>query len=154
LGKTGASLGIQHARYEKTDGKSLTVVEYSFDEAELNRAAVNIEKALELPAPTDEQQPQAGKTHREVMLFLEQANRAPGKQSGRTGDKGIIPDISEKALPVYFRKSIQELKEQMVRSETNPLEMTFVVDVHTTVMNGEVKGYTVLEIHNSFPRED
>jgi hypothetical protein len=65
-----------------------------------------------------------------------------------------IPDISEKTLPVYFRKGIQELKEQMVLSEANPLEMTFVVDVHTTVLNGEIKGYTVLEIHDSFPRDD
>ncbi len=153
LGKSGAKLGIQHARYEKTDGEKSTVVEYTFDENELNRAAINIDRALELPPPSA-QEPESGKTHREVMLFLEQANRAPGKQSGRTGDKGVIPDISEKALPVYFRKGIQELKEQMVRSETNPLEMTFVVDVHTTVLNGEVKGYTVLEIHDSFPRDE
>ncbi|WP_411819553.1 hypothetical protein ABFZ85_12240 [Hyphococcus formosus] len=153
LGKGGARLGIQHARYEKTDGEKSTVVEYTFDETELNRAAINIDKALELPTLMVPK-PEPGKTYHEVMLFLEQANRAPGKQSGRTGDKGVIPDISENALPVYFRKGIQELKEQMVLSEANPLEMTFVVDVYTTVLNGEVKGYTVLEIHDSFPRED
>lgn len=153
LGKSGAVLGIQHARYEKSDGVSTTVVEYNFDEQELNRAAVNIERVLELPPPDKATEEHGGKTHREVMLFLEQANRKPGKQSGRTGDRGIIPDLSEKALPVYFRKGIQELKERMVKSEENPLEMTFVVDVHTTMLGDEIRGYTVLEIHDSFPRE-
>lgn len=153
LGKSGAALGIQHARYEKSDGATTTVVEYNFDEKELNRAAINIERALELPPPAKVADDNGGKVHHEKMLFLEQANRKPGKQSGRTGDRGIIPDLSEKALPVYFRKGIRELKERMVKSEENPLEMTFVVDVHATMIGDEIKGYTVLEIHDSFPRE-
>jgi hypothetical protein len=47
-GRKGASLGISHARYEKRheDG-SHTIAEYKFDETELNRAAINIDKALE-----------------------------------------------------------------------------------------------------------
>jgi hypothetical protein len=42
-GKTGASLKIKHARLtrrETRDGDRHTVVEYAFDEVELNRAAV------------------------------------------------------------------------------------------------------------------
>ncbi|MFM8759494.1 MAG: hypothetical protein ACKODS_08135, partial [Methylophilaceae bacterium] len=41
LGKKGAELGVKHARYRKTERE--TVVEYEFDEAELNRAAINID---------------------------------------------------------------------------------------------------------------
>ena len=36
LGKRGATLGIRHARFEKDDGVTRTVVEYAFDENELN----------------------------------------------------------------------------------------------------------------------
>lgn len=81
VGKTGARLGIKQARYEKTDGEKKTVVEYKFDEAELNKASVNIDKALALPAPKKpEDEDQDDKIRSEVMLFLEQANRGPGKE--------------------------------------------------------------------------
>lgn len=154
LGKTGASLGIKQARYEKTDGTKKTVVEYKFDEAELNKAAVNMDKALEAPGPAAKEEEHDGAIHSEVMLFLEQANRGPGKEKGRTGDRGMVPDISESVVPVYFRKRIQGLKERMLQGEENPFSMVFVVDVHAIKVGGEVKGYTVTEIHDSFPRED
>jgi hypothetical protein len=152
LGKKGAELGIIHARYEKTDGDRKTIVEYNFAESELNRAAINIDRALEDPVMIeglmlDADAPANEQIRREVMLFMEQANRGPGKQSGRTGDKGIIPDIFDKPLPVYFRKSFQNLKNQMTK-EVNPLTSAFVVDVHVQYMNGEPKGYVVSEVHD------
>jgi hypothetical protein len=153
LGKTGARLGIKQARFEKVDGERRTVVEYSFDEAELNKAAINIDRALEATSkPADDPQPDS-KIQTEVMLFLEQANRGPGKEKGRTGDRGMVPDISESVVPVYFRQGIQGLKERMLQGEQNPFAMVFVVDVHAIRVAGEVKGYTVTEIHDSFPRE-
>lgn len=155
VGKTGARLGIKQARYEKTDGEKKTVVEYKFDEAELNKASVNMDKALALPAPKKpEDKDQDDKIRSEVMLFLEQANRGPGKEKGRTGDRGCVPDISDKVLPVYFRQSIQGLKEKMLQGKDNPFAMVFVVDVYATRMDGEIKGYTVTEIHDSFERDD
>jgi hypothetical protein len=154
LGKSGAQLGITHARYEKDDGNKRTVVEYNFDEAELNRAAINIENQLRLPAPLLTDELADGEMHSEVMLFLEQANRGPGKEKGRTLDRGVIPDVSEKTLPVYFRKSIQSLKEKMLLGQDNPFETVFVVSVHVTKLNGEPQAYTVTDIHDSFPRPD
>lgn len=152
LGKGGASLGLRHAKFEKGTGDKKTIIEYSFDETELNRAAANIDEALgSLSKPEQEEH---GKIHSEVMLFLEQANRGPGKEKGRTGDKGVIPDISQKPLPVYFRQSVQGLKEVMLRGQENPFSMVFVVDVHASVMGGEPQAYTVTAIHDSFPREN
>ena len=130
-----------------------TVVEYKFDEAELNKAAINIDKALEGPDKAKDDQGQDSKIHTEVMLFLEQANRGPGKEKGRTGDRGAVPDISDAVVPVYFRQSVQGLKERMLQGEENPFTMVFVVDVHATKVSGEVKGYTVTEIHDGFPRD-
>lgn len=149
LGKKGAELGITHARYRHKDGERETVVEYNFDETELNRAAINIEKTLELPAL--QVAPSPSQTFRsEVMLFLDQANRGPGKEKGRTGDRGVIPDICEKALPVHFRDSHTSLKDQMTK-EVNPLTSTFVVDVFVQIVAGEPKGYIVTEVHKAIP---
>jgi hypothetical protein len=153
-GKTGARLGVKHARYEKTEGDKRTVVEYNFDEAEINKASINMEQAIALPAPQDTQEPTESGIRSEVMLFLEQANRGPGKEKGRTGDRGRIPEVSDKVLPVYFRQSIQDLKERMMQGEENPLNLVFVVDVHVQRIDGEPKGYTVVEIHESNQRED
>lgn len=155
LGKNGAELGIKHARYEKQDGEKRVLVEYDFDEAELNRAAINIDKALALPPPAAPVEPERETTRREVMLFLDQANRGPGKEKGRTGDKGVIPEISEKVLPVYFRKSFQSLKDQMTK-EVNPLTSTFVVDVHVQYLKDdpEPKGYIVIDVHKAIPDDD
>lgn len=153
LGKKGAKLGVKHARYRKTDGEKETVIEYDFDETELNRAAINIDAALAGDTPLLES-PNATPDHqiqREVMLFMDQANRGPGKEKGRTGDKGIIPTISDKALPVYFRKSsVIDLKGQITR-DANPMTSTFVVDVLVQSVAGELKGYIVTEVHDAIP---
>lgn len=154
LGKNGASLGIKHAKYEKSDGEKHTVVFYTFDENELNRAAINIEKTLEIEDLRDNgHQRTSVQIKEEVMLFMDQANRGPGKQKGRTGDKGIIPDVSDKPLPVYFRKSFQDLKGQIVK-DVNPLTSTFVVDVHVQYVDSTPKGYIVTEVHQAIPSDE
>jgi hypothetical protein len=100
-------------------------------------------------------QPPHGPILKEVMLFFEQASRKPGKEKGRTGDRGIIPDVSTKSLPVYFRKSFQDLKDQMIRSEVNPLtNYAFVVDVHVQQVDGKPKGYIVVNVHEVTPLGD
>lgn len=111
-------------------------------------------QATEAPIPPTPPEMDSGGIRREVMLFLEQANRGPGKEKGRTGDRGRIPEISDKVLPVYFRQSIQSLKEQMMQGEDNPLNLVFVVDVHVQIFDGEAKGYTVVEIHESTSRDE
>lgn len=128
-GKRGAHLNLRHARYERSDQSGRTVVEYDFDETEINRATVNIDSALTtlagaqslLEMDGDVGLLSEGSILTEVMLFFEQASRRPGKEKGRTGDRGIVPDVTSKPLPVYFRRSIQDLKDLMIRGEINPL---------------------------------
>ncbi|WP_144340110.1 hypothetical protein [Sinorhizobium sp. BJ1] len=104
-------------------------------------AAINIDKALEFPLLEEGEDETAHREQvkREVMLFMDQANRGPGKERGRKGDRGITPDIHDKPLPVYFRKSFQNLKSQMTR-EVNPLTSAFVVDVHVQYIRDEPRG--------------
>jgi hypothetical protein len=89
----------------------------------------------------------------EVMPFFDQASRRPGGERGRTGDRGIVPDVSSKPLPVYFRRSFQNLKDQMVRGETNPLtNNAFIVDVYVNRnAAGEPRAYYVTEVHRIVP---
>ena len=151
-GKNGAALGIKHARLAMRDGSRTTVAEYIFDETELNRAAINMERTLELPETPTVKERQTLFT--EVMLFFEQASRAPGKAQGRTGDKGVVPAVTDKPLPVYFRKGADDLKDQMVRGEENPITSTYVVDVYVQYVGDEPKGYIVTNIHKIIPTDD
>ncbi|MBZ9739832.1 MULTISPECIES: hypothetical protein [unclassified Mesorhizobium] len=82
---------------------------------------------------------------------MDKANRSPDKEKGRTGDKCVIPSISDKALPVWVRKSsITDLKGQITR-DANSMTSTFVVDVHVQYLAGEPKGYIVTEVHDAIP---
>ncbi len=86
------------------------------------------------------------------MLFFEQASRLPGREKGRTGDRGIIPDVGTKSLPVYFRQSFQDLKDRMVRGDVNPLtNFAFVIDVYIQRENGRAKSYVVTEVREVIP---
>lgn len=160
-GRRNSSLGIKHARFRRSDGQKETVIEYSFDEGAINRAAVNIDKALELPEiALVEDIIDAGTSSikNEVMLIFEKASRSPGKEKGRASDWTVVPDVSEKALPTYFRKSVRgNLKDIMVRGDANPLtDIGFIVDVHVQYKDGEPRAYIVTDFHDtvSLDRED
>ncbi|WP_192243823.1 hypothetical protein [Mesorhizobium silamurunense] len=129
------------------------MVEYDFDENELNRAAINIDAALNAEPPLLEVADALpdNQIMREVMLFMDQTNRSPGKEKGRTGDKGVIPSISDKPLPVWFRRSsVTDLKGQITK-DANPMTSTFVVDVQVQSVAGEPKGYIVIAVHDAIP---
>lgn len=169
-GRKGAALGLRRARMEKRDGEKATVVEYRFDEAEINRASINANRALEQPdvpvilPPPDPDPPRTmalspvlgppATVRSEAMLFFEPAGGKPGKRRGRAAMRGVIPDVSEQALPVYFRKSCQELKDRMARGEVDPLANAFVVDVEAQFLGGEPRGYVVTAVHEVLPLED
>ena len=158
-GKNGAKLGIRHARFEQRDGEKHTVAEYSFDETELNRAAVNIDHALSsgmfpgelIDEGIDEDNEDS--FYEGVTLFFEQASRGPGRDSGRTGDRGMIPDIYARPLPVYYRQSFQNLKDQMIKGEVNPLtNYAFVVDVYVKRRpDGRPRAYVITNVHEVIP---
>lgn len=158
-GKKGASLGIKHARYVSKTEKKITVAEYVFDEMDINRATINIDDKLSLTDIGIEVQLEAGAIgpetsdmRREVTLVFEQASRKPGREKGITGDRGIISEISPKSLPVYFKKRIQGLKDQMVKGDVNPLtNNAYVVDVHVTKIGGEPKAYNIMNLHTIMP---
>lgn len=147
LARKGANLQIKHARFEKRAADAETVIEYRFEEQELNRAAITIDQLLEAPEVAVELAPPTTQNLSEVTLFFDQAGRGAGKLSGRTGDKAVVPSISPKPLPTYF-KADADLKSQMVQGDANPLnDAMFVVDVEVQYVGGEPKGYLVEHLH-------
>jgi hypothetical protein len=90
------------------------------------------------------------------MLYFERASRAPGKVHGKATDWAIIPDVSPKALPTYFRESIRgNLKDVMIRGDVNPLtNVAFIVDAHVQLIDGAPKAYIVTEVHATVPLDD
>lgn len=149
-GRNAARLGIKRAVYQVSDGERSVMAQYDFDESEINKAALNMARMLESHAePT-----RAGSVpHNEVMLFFDSASRGPGRESGRTKDYGVVPEVSDKPLPVYFRTGVDgNLKDVMVRSDTNPLlDVAYVVDLHAQMVDGEPKGYIVTHVHRTTP---
>jgi hypothetical protein len=145
-GRQGAKLGVRRARFRKADGDRFIEAEFEFDEAEINRAAANMRRVLEDHAEPDSP---AVKAYSEVMLFFESASRGPGKEKGRTRDYAVVPEVSKKPLPVYFRTGIDgSLKDVMVRSDQNPLtDATFVVDLYAQIVDDEPRGYIVTRLY-------
>lgn len=147
LGKNGSRLGLKSVRIHKSH-RDVTA-EYEFFEPELNRAALNIDRYVTQPtADLVQEQPRYEPFERKLLLVA-QASRAPGKQRGRTGDRGSIPDISDEQLPLYFGKSVNDVKAQMVRSSVNPLaEHAFIVSGYVESAAGVPKNYIITELHD------
>ena len=59
------------------------------------------------------------------------------------------PLMSDKPLPVYFRKSVNDLKELINHGDANRLTQAFIVDVHVQVVDGEPKAYLITELHGT-----
>lgn len=157
LGKAGASLGLKRASYSavSADGSSVHV-DYEFAEAELNRAAANMDRYLEAAEPSPITANDEFLPFEKKLLLVEQASRGPGKLSGRTGDRGLMPDFEAKAsLPLHFAKSVNDIKARMVRTAVNPLaEYAFIVSGYLVERAGVVRSYLITEIHDVVERPE
>lgn len=146
-GRPGANLQIKRAKYHRKSGDREVLVEYEFGEAEVNRAAIAAEKMI-----MDSQSliPKS-KVVREVLFVWHQTNREDGKPTGRTGDRAVISDVTDKPLPVYFPKGIGDVKRRMTHSDKNPFSIGYVVDVSVQYMGDEPKLYRVMALHDTVP---
>jgi len=149
-GRARAQLGISHARYHERDGEREVMVEYSFDEAAINRAALNMDRALEAQPdkPSTATRPLA-----EVLLYFDVASRAAGREKGRTHDRAVVPEVSDKPLPTYFRKGVSgDPKDAIRRDGANPIANTgYIVDVLVQVIEDDPKMYIVTHVHEAVP---
>jgi hypothetical protein len=87
-------------------------------------------------------------TYERVALKLYQAR---SDLKSKTGNKGIIEEISEKPLNIYFNND--EIKEQILQAEINPLKSIFIVDVKIINVDKKPAIYKILKLHESFEIE-
>lgn len=149
-GRARAKLGITHARYRERDGEREIEAEFKFDEGEINRAALAMDRALEAqperPATTT-------KPMSEVLLYFDVASRSAGKEKGRTHDRAIVAEVTDRPLPTYFRKGVSgDPKDAIRREGANPIANTgYIVDVLVQIIDDEPKMYIVTHVHDSVP---
>lgn len=87
----------------------------------------------------------------EVLLVWDQVRDAPGVDTGRSPDRGIIASVDNKPRQVTFASD--DLKEQMGRHGFNPFEKAYIVDVRVMIgPNGPV-AYRVLKLHDIIDRD-
>lgn len=145
----GGRLRLRSFRY--ADGKRKLDVQ--FDNDDIERAYKNaVNQSMALPSITQAVPlPPQQRWFTEETLIFDQTSRAPGKEAGRTGDRGIIALFSPKPLPVYFKKSVSGTKERMVLGSDNPMRFIYIVDGVVTVIDGEPISYTITGVHSALP---
>ncbi len=66
----------------------------------------------------------------------------------KLGNKGTIEELNEKPLNIIFEN--EELKEQILQSETNPLKSIFIVDVKIITIDNKPAIFKILKLHEKF----
>jgi hypothetical protein len=152
-GRQGSRFGVAHVKYRSRTQNRTVELEATYDSTQIDRAAINADRYASLTSSEslapDVEPSQEPILIKKVTLAFHQANRGPAKMRGHTGDKGTIESVSSKPLPVYFAKTVNDLKTKMVGIAKNPLKVSYVVDVLVTRENGEPKAYTVIEVYGA-----
>lgn len=145
-----AKLNLKAAKFRKRgpDGAEVSV-EYEFSSSEINMAALSMDRDLEdaqrlLAAPASDRHT----TVREKLMYFEQASRGVVKNKGRTGDRAVIQDVSEKPIKVYFPEGAADIKRAILESSENPFSKAYIVDVAVQYVGEEPKVYNVIRLHD------
>ena len=152
-GRKDAKFGFAHVKYRSKSKVRVAEVEAHYEGQQIDRAVINAERFVSLsslPIPIPDVPEERNFLHG-VQITLHQANRGPAKAKGPTGDRGVIADVSDKPLPVYFAEGVNKLKDRMVRSAKNPLKYVYNVDAWVHREGGVAKAYTVTEVHKASP---
>jgi len=68
------------------------------------------------------------------------------------GNKGVIEEITAKPLSVIFQS--EEIKEQMLKGQTNPFTHAYEVDTKIQTIKGKPAVYKITKFHEAIIRDD
>lgn len=130
---------IRSVRYKK----DLEITEFAvqFNTVEAKQAVYEIEGQFrEIAAVTDFD-------HENKLLTFYQSNR---KDSGKTGEKGVIEDISAKPLAVVYASDLarERIKGEMLDGERNIYKLGFFVDVNVATRAGQPVAYRIKAVRD------
>lgn len=130
---------IKAVKYTKQGEKVAFAIE--FDTSEARRAVHEIEGQFrEISQVTDFD-------HENKLLTFYQSNR---KEAGKTGEKGIIEDISPKALAVVYSSDLarERIKSEMLSGDRNIYKLGFFVDVNVATRSGQPVAYRIKAVRD------
>jgi hypothetical protein len=120
----------------------------SLEAAEAQRGALIAQKVLDYRGDAD---------HKNVLMYFQRTSTDEAKAQGRTDDKAIIQDISDKPLPVHFASQLDQARINDLKSDphANPFKAAYRVDVNVeTDRKGVARFYRVIHLHEILPEED
>jgi len=91
-------------------------------------------------------QPSTGRVFQQLFYWYQ----ARDDLQARAGDRGVIENIDPRPRKVRF--SSEDTKRQMLEGAI--FRQVYVVDVEVGTVNGRANLYTILEVHDVFPKED
>jgi hypothetical protein len=138
---------LKSVKYTK-DGERVDFA-VQFNTAEAKQAVFEIEGQFrEIAKVTDFD-------YENKLLTFYQSNR---KEAGKTGEKGIIEDISAKPLAVVYASDLarERIKSEMLSGDRNIYKLGFFVDVNVATKGGQPVAYRIKEVRDviDFPDED
>lgn len=130
---------IKSVKYSKDGEKTDFSVQFTTQEAK--RAIIEIEGQFrEIATVTDFD-------HENKLLTFYQSNR---KEAGKTGEKGIIEDISQKPLAVLYASDLarERIKSEMLSGDRNIYKLGFFVDVNVATRGGQPVAFRIKAVHD------
>ncbi len=84
-----------------------------------------------------------------VLMTLHQSSVEDLKVGKKTSEKGIVERIGPTPRPLIYASDLagQRIKEEIFRSDGNPFQKGFVIDVDVETVGGKPRAYRVLAVH-------
>lgn len=130
---------IRAVRYKKTKATTEFALEFDTDTA---RAA-----SQEIAAQYQEISQVTDFDHENKLMTFFQSNR---KDAEKTGEKGIIEDISPKPLAVVYASELarDRIKSEMLSGDRNVYKLGFFVDVNVATRAGKPVAYRIKSVRD------
>ena len=130
---------ISALKYKK--GKSTTEFEMEMTTREAKQMV------QEIDAQFIEMEQKADFDYENELLIFYQSNR---KDTDKSGEKGIIENISTKPLAVVYASDLakEHIKSEMLSGDRNIYKLGFFVDVNVPTQNGEPVAYKIKAVND------
>ncbi len=137
----GASSLIEVATYE--DGKRQVKAAFKFRSSEAKRVEQTIEgEYRRLETQRDD-------NHYRVLMIFTRSDVGDAPKDKRSGERVIIPQISDRDLPIMYASDLaeQRVKHEIREADDNIFKKGFSVDVSVLYRNSRPVVYRILNVH-------
>lgn len=143
-----ASSRVEAATYE--DGKRQVKAAFKFTTSEARK----VERVIEGEYKRLDRE--SDKIYHRKLMYFTRSDVSSAPLDKRSGEKAIIPDISDKSLPVIYSSTLAEdrVKFEIRETEENIFKKGFSVDVSVQYRGDRPIAYRIIEVHQVFDLPD